>query len=215
VTTPLKPRLNLNTPRRWPVVLVMVLIVVVGVWHLRRQPDVKSPILPAAVVKMEPHIELQFQDVTMQGRDKGTVRWRITAKQVSASQNQQYIYFEKDPQGSFYNLKDWNPKDGAPPKNKSVDWKATKAEYDSLMDQMTITGSASFTTEDQDHLLTEQVIYRARQHQVYIPNPVELRTHDKMTLKAHEATADTQMEQIELAGNVELISPLKSKDNPL
>lgn len=201
--------------KSWPVYLALVLSLVLGTWQLRQQPTMQSPILPAGMVKMEPHIELQFQHVSMQGREKGTVRWRIEADQVSASQNQQYIYFEKSPHGSFYNLKDWDPKDGAAPKNRSVDWTANRAEYDSLMDQMIISGSASFVTEEQDHLKSEHVLYLARQHSVQMDKPVELTTHDKLILRSLQATADTQMERVELGGNVELISPLKNQEKPL
>lgn len=205
----------LHLRKSWPVYLALVLILVLGTWQLSQQPTVQNPILPAGMVKMEPHIELQFQNVSMQGREKGTVRWRIEAAQVSASQNQQYIYFEKSPHGSFYNLKDWNPKEGTPPQNKSVDWTANRAEYDSLMDQMIISGSASFVTENQDHMTSDHVLYLARQHSVQMDKPVELTTNDKMILRAQQATADTQMERVELGGNVELISPLKNQEKPL
>lgn len=201
--------------KTWGMWLALIAIAVLGTWHLSRQPHVQNPILPAAAVKMEPHIELQFLDVAMQGREKGTVRWRIEAPLVSASQNQQYIYFEKDPHGSFYNLKDWSPRDGAPPRNRTVDWKAKKAEYDSLMEAMTITGSASFTTQEHDVLATETVVYRTRDHQIVMDDPVVLKTHAGMILRAHEASADTEMEQLQLAGNVELISPLKGQEKPL
>lgn len=204
-----------NLKRTWPVYVVLVLVVGAGSWYLKRMPTVANSVLPQVMVKMEPHIELQFQEVTMQGREKGTVRWRISAKQVSASQNQQYIYFEKDPKGSFFNLKDWNPKEGEPTKNKSLDWTADRAEYDSLMDEMTITGSASFVTEDQDHLTTDELRYKAKQHQVTMPKPVQLKTRDQLVLRAQEASADTQMESVQLHGNVELISPLKDQEKPL
>lgn len=204
-----------NLKRTWPVYLVLVLVVGLGTWYLRRMPEVTNSVLPQTMVKMEPHIELQFQEVTMQGREKGTVRWRISAKQVSASQNQQYIYFEKEPKGSFFNLKDWDPKDGEPPRNKTLDWTANRAEYDSLMEEMTITGSASFVTEDQDVLTTDEVRYRAKMHQVVMPKPIELKTKDQLVLRSQEASADTQMESVQLQGNVELISPLKDQERPL
>lgn len=204
-----------NLKKTWPIYAILVLVVGAGSWYLKRMPAVTNSVLPQALVKMEPHIELQFQEVTMQGREKGTVRWRISAKQVSASQNQQYIYFEKDPKGSFFNLKDWNPKEGEPTKNKSLDWTAARAEYDSLMEEMTITGSASFVTEDQDRLTTEELRYKAKQHQVTMPKPVQLKTHDQLVLRAHEASADTQMESVQLQGNVELISPLKDQEKAL
>lgn len=204
-----------NLKKAWPIYAVLVLVLVFGSWHLARLPKVQNSMLPQAMVKMEPHVELQFQDVTMQGRDKGTVRWRITAPEVTASQNQQYIYFEQGPRGSFYNLKDWDPKNGAPPRNKSMDWTANKAEYDSLMDEMTITGTASFVTEDKDHLTSDEVVYRARLHQVVMNKPVVLKTHDDIVLHAEEASADTQLESVNLSGNVELISPLKGQEKPL
>lgn len=204
-----------NLKKTWPVLAVLVLVVGAGSWYLKQQPTVQSPILPTAMAKMEPHIELAFNEVTMQGREKGTVRWRITAKEVKASQNQQYIYFEKNPRGSFYNVKDWRQQEGEPAKNQTVDWTADKAEYDSLMDEMTMTGSASFVTENQDRLTTDHVRYRAKLHKVLMEKPMELRTKDQLVMRAQEATADTQLENVQLFGNVELISPLKGEENPL
>lgn len=204
-----------NLKKTWPVLAVLVLVVGAGSWYLKQQPTVQSPILPTAMTKMEPHIELAFNDVTMQGREKGTVRWRITAKEVKASQNQQYIYFEKNPKGSFYNVKDFRQQEGEPAKNQTVDWTANKAEYDSLMDEMTMTGSASFVTENQDRLTTDHVRYRAKLHKVLMEKPMELRTKDQLVMRAQEATADTQLENVQLFGNVELISPLKGEENPL
>ncbi len=204
-----------NLKKTWPVYIVLFLVVGFGTWYLRRMPEVKNSVLPQTMVKMEPHIELQFQEVTMQGREKGTVRWRISAQQVSASQNQQYIYFEKEPKGTFYNLKNWDAKEGEPSQNKSLNWTANRAEYDSLMEEMTITGSASFVTEDQDTIKTEEVRYKAKLHQVVMPKPIELRTKDQLVLRSQEASADTEMESVQLKGNVELISPLKDQEKPL
>ena len=98
----------MNNVRVWRVLLIFLLIVLGGLYLLKKQ-DGKAinPFLPAAV-RMQPQIELQFNEVVMQGRQKGTKRWNIWAKQVQISQDQQYVYFENHPKGSFYNLKDWS-----------------------------------------------------------------------------------------------------------
>lgn len=201
-----------NLKRAWPVYLTLVAVLVGGQWWLSRQDPVQSPILPAAAVNMEPHIELQFKGVQMQGREKGTVRWAITADEVSSSQNQQFVYFDKKPRGTFFNLKNWEQTPGATASNRKVDWVADKAEYDSLSEAMTIKGNAVFTTDEQDVIKTDEVFYSARLKEVRMPKPVELVSHRGTTIKANQATADIEIEAVDLKGNVELTSPLNSQE---
>lgn len=201
-----------NLKRTWPVYLTLVGVLVGGSWWLSRQDPVQSPILPAAAVKMEPHVELLFSGVQMQGREKGTVRWSITADQVSSSQNQQFVYFEEKPRGTFYNLKNWDPAPEATSSNRKVDWVAEKAEYDSLSEAMTIKGNAVFTTDEKDVIKTDEVFYSARLKEVRMPKPVELLSHNGTTIKADQATADIEIEAVDLRGNVELTSPLNSQE---
>ena len=50
-----------------------------------------------------------------------------------------YTYFEPNPKGKFYNLKDWNQAEGKPSdKVRSMDWEAKKAEYDSFTEDLEI-----------------------------------------------------------------------------
>lgn len=100
--------------RNWKVFLVFLLILAGGVYALRQQKgQAMNPFLPAPV-RMQPQIELQFNQVVMQGRQKGVKRWNIWSKQVQISQDQQFVYFENRPHGSFYNLKDWAATESAP-----------------------------------------------------------------------------------------------------
>lgn len=201
-----------NLKRAWPVYLTLVAVLAGGTWWLSRQEPVQSPILPDVVVEMEPHIELLFTGVKMQGREKGTVRWAITADEVSSSQNQQFVYFDENPRGTFFNLKDWEPSSDATSSNRKVDWVADKAEYDSLSEAMTIKGNAVFTTDEQDVITTEEVFYSARLKEVRMPQPVELLSHNGTFIKADRATADIEIEAVDLRGNVELITPLDSQE---
>ncbi|MGE5708064.1 MAG: hypothetical protein ACM3YO_07000, partial [Bacteroidota bacterium] len=101
--------------RNWKVFLVFLLILAGGVYALRQQKgQALNPFLPAPV-RMQPQIELQFNKVVMQGRQKGVKRWNIWSKQVQISQDQQFVYFENRPHGSFYNLKDWAATESASP----------------------------------------------------------------------------------------------------
>jgi len=201
-----------NLKRTWPVYVTLAGVLAGGSWWLSGQDPVQSPILPAAAVKMEPHIELLFTGVQMQGREKGTVRWTITADQVSSSQNQQFVYFDEKPRGTFYNLKNWDAAAEASASNRKVDWVAKKAEYDSLSEAMTIQGDAVFTTDEQDVIKTDEVFYSARLKEVRMPKPVELVSHNGTTIKADRATADIEIEAVDLNGNVELTSPLNSQE---
>ena len=194
-----------------------------GTWFLQRQPRVTSPILPAGVPRLEPQIETEFAQVVLQGRDQGTLRWRIEAERVTSSQNQQFITFERHPRGTFYNLKDWKAEDSgplsfpgatptpvSPDQTRQVRWHSDRAEYDSMLEEMTMTGTASFTTPEGDRLTSDRVQYRVRRHQMQADAAVRLETRDHMRLQAHRATVDTEIEQVEMSGAVDVVAPLKA-----
>ena len=198
-----------------------------SMWFLRHQPRVVSPVLPADTPPLEPQIETAFDQVVLQGRDQGTLRWRIESDRVTASQNQQFITFERKPHGVFYNLRDWKdqpdetmrppgatPEPVTPDRTRQVRWHSERAEYDSMLEEMTMTGTASFTMPEGDRLVADRVVYRVRRHQMMADAAMRLWTRDHMRLQAHRATVDTEIEQIELAGAVDLVAPLESGDRP-
>ncbi|MNT79545.1 hypothetical protein D3C72_2188880 [compost metagenome] len=93
-----------------------------------------------------------------------------------------------------------------------MDWVADKAEYDSLSEAMTIKGNAVFTTDEQDVIKTEEVFYSSRLKEMRMPKPVELVSHNGTTIKANQATADIEIEAVDLKGNVELTTPLTTQE---
>lgn len=198
--------------RPWPVYLIMVGVVVGTMYMVRtREAGTADPVLPAAVT-LEQNIEIQFQDVIMQGRQKGVQRWVITSPKVSLSRDGRYTYFEPDPKGKFFNLKDWNQTEGTPSdKVRSLDWKAKKAEYDSFTEDLKINGDAVITTDTKDVIKTETVEYSSRQKQVKMPKPVDIRTKDGTTITGDEMIANTDAEVMELRGRVTLETPTKDE----
>ncbi|MEB3188336.1 MAG: hypothetical protein VKP72_12955 [bacterium] len=214
--------------RRVGITLAVGAVVGGGMWFLRNQPQVASPVLPGDPPRLEPQIETAFDHVVLQGRDQGTLRWRIEADHVTSSQNQQFITFERNPHGVFFNLRDWKdrPEDEAlrppgatpepvsPDRTRQVRWRSQRAEYDSMLEEMTMTGTASFTVPEGDRLVADRVVYRVRRHQMVAEPAMRLWTRDHMRLQAHRATVDTEIEQVELAGAVDLVAPLESGDRP-
>ncbi|MEB3299873.1 MAG: hypothetical protein VKO21_10360 [Candidatus Sericytochromatia bacterium] len=200
--------------------------VIIGpcIWWLRRPEIPRNALLKPVETVMRPEIELQFEQVEVRGRDKGLARWEITVPEMTAGQNQRVIHFVGKPRGRFVNLKDWKadatatlppgttvvgptPKPVASPKIRSLRWTAREAEYDNDYEELTIRGDATFTTDDKDTLRTEEARYKVREHRLVLPRRIQLRTRDgKLRVGADRASADTQLEVLELAGQVRIDS---------
>lgn len=191
----------------WIVLGLLVVVIAGSVYVLRRKEIPHSTMIPSNELALAPSVDLRFTNVQMQGREKGTLHWTIEAPTVEVSNDQRMVTFEGHPRGKFFNLKDWSSKPKAQQKNRTVDWTADSAIYDSDYKQMTIMGHDRFVTDDGDKVTTKTVIYQENQHLVQIPTPMQLHSHDgKLAILADEATADTQLEVIELAGNVRIDS---------
>lgn len=205
--------------RSWPAWAGALLTVGLVVLVVRNRPaDVADPFLPQPV-KLEENIEIQFGEVTMQGRQHGVPRWAIVAPKVSLSRDGRYTVFEPDPKGKFMNLKDWNAsEDAASPapeaSPRSLVWQAKRAEFDGFTEDLVIEGQAVFTTDKQDVIKTERVEYRSREQRVAMPKPVDIKTADGATITADSLEADAEAERMELKGHVVLDTPLRG-DNAL
>ena len=200
--------------RAWPVYLLTV-AVVAGTFYItrqRQQAGQADPLLPA-VIQLEQNIEIQFADVTMQGRQKGVQRWVITSPKVALSKDGRYTYFDPDPTGRFLNLKDWKAKDEEPgEKVKSMDWKADKARFDSFTEDLEMDGHAVITTDDKDVIKTERVEYKSRTKRVHMPTPVVIKMNDGTDIKGDALEANTEAEVFELKGNVDFRTEVKDEE---
>lgn len=204
--------------------LAVALIVVPCIWWLRRPEIPRNTLLKPVEARMRPELELQFEGVEVRGRDKGIARWEIQVPEMTAGQNQRVIEFVGKPRGRFVNLKDWKanpeatlppaivpigptPRPAETPTVRSVRWTARSAEYDNDYEELTIRGGATFTTDDKDVLTTEEARYKVREHRMNLPRRLLLKTRDgKMKVQADKASADTQLEVLELAGRVRIDS---------
>jgi LPS export ABC transporter protein LptC len=205
----------------WPIYLIALAVVGGGVYFTRQQREAghADPILPANV-QLQQNIEIQFSDVIMQGRQRGVQRWTITSPKVSLSKDSRYTYFEPNPKGEFYNLKDWSasesPAPGASPspdgKTRSMTWTAAKAEFDSFTEDLTIQGKAVITTDTKDVIKTEKVEYKSRSKYVMMPKPVDIQTTKGTHVKADSLKANADAEVFELTGHVDMISPVNDEE---
>ncbi len=206
------PRVKVSRPSRAASLAILGLLVAVvagTTYYLRQKNLTRTNLVPSTKVEMEPHMELQFEKVVMRGRDKGTSRWEIRVPVMSVSQNQRVVYFEDHPTGTFLNLKDWSDKPEAQKKNRTVDWHADRAEYDNDFQELTIRGKAVFETDEKDILESEQVIYKQRANLVVVPTPFQMDSHDKkLAMQGDQATADTKLEVLEMAGHVQIDSQM-------
>lgn len=212
---PAKPRKPLpGWLRAWPIYALAV-AVVAGTYFVtrqRQQAGQADPLLPAAV-QLKENIEIQFGDVTMQGRQKGVQRWVITSPKVALSKDGRYTYFDPDPKGRFLNLKDWRAKEGEPAeKVKSMDWVADKAKFDSFTEDLEMEGHAVITTEDQDVIKTERVEYKSRTKRVHMPKPVDIKMKDGTDIKSDSLEANTEAEVFELRGHVDFRTEVKDEE---
>ncbi|MBM3259173.1 MAG: hypothetical protein FJY99_05460 [Candidatus Sericytochromatia bacterium] len=217
-----------RVPGRWRqglmAALAMAVVVVPCVIWLRRPEIPRNTLLKPVEAAMRPEIELQFEQVEVRGRDKGLARWDIQVPEMTAGQNQRVIQFVGKPKGRFVNLKDWKadpaatlppaavavgptPRPAPSPEVRTLRWAAREAEYDNDYEELTIRGAATFTTDDKDTLTTEEARYKVREHRMNLPRRLRLKSHDgKMLVQADKASADTQLEILELAGRVRIDS---------
>lgn len=212
---PPKPKRQLpGWAKPWPIYLIAI-GVLIGTYYVTRARQAAGqldPFLPAAV-QLEQNIEIQFTDVTMQGRQKGVQRWVITAPKVSLSKDGRYTYFKPDPKGRFMNLKDWKKKDEEKSdKVKSMDWKSDKARFDSFTEDLEMDGHAVITTEDKDVIKTERVEYKSRTKRVFMPKPVDCKMIDGTDVTADTLEADTDSEIFELKGHVDFRAKVNEDD---
>ena len=210
--------LNINLKgwlRPWPIYLSAIAVVGGGVYYTRAQraAGVADPILPPSV-QLQQNIEIQFGDVVMQGRQKGVQRWAITSPKVALSKDGRFTYFDPDPKGEFYNLKDWNEQEGGAPsdKTRSMTWTAKKAQFDSFTEDLVIEGKAVITTDTKDVIKTEKVEYKSRAKLVNMPQPVDIVTEKGTHVTADSLEANADAEVFELKGNVDFLTPLNDED---
>lgn len=200
--------------RAWPIYLIAV-AVLAGTFFVtrqRQQAGQADPLLPAAI-QLEQNIEIQFAEVTMQGRQKGVQRWVITSPKVALSKDGRYTYFDPDPSGRFLNLKDWRAKEGEPSeKVKSMDWTADKARFDSFTEDLEMEGHAVITTDDKDIIKTERVEYKSRTKRVHMPKPVDIKMKDGTDIKGDSLEANTEAEVFELKGHVDFRTEVKDEE---
>ena len=201
--------------RPWPIYVIALAVVGGGVYFTRQQRETghADPLLPPNV-QLQQNIEIQFGDVIMQGRQKGVQRWTITSPKVSLSKDSRFTYFEPDPKGAFYNLKDWNQAENAPPsdKNRSMQWTAKKASFDSFTEDLLIEGNAVITTDTKDVIHTDKVEYKSRSKYVYMPKPVTIQTSKGTKVKADSLKANSDAEVFELTGHVDMTTTVNDED---
>jgi LPS export ABC transporter protein LptC len=217
-TQPRRPGVNINLKgwlKPWPIYLLAIAVVGGTVYFTRaqREAGVADPVLPASV-QLQQNIEIQFSDVIMQGRQKGVQRWTITSPKVALSKDSRFTYFEPKPKGEFYNLKDWNQPEGAPPsdKNRSLTWTADKAQFDSFTEDLMIEGNAVIVTDTKDTIRTEKVEYKSRAKAVSMPKPVKIETTTGTKIKADSLEANTDAEVFELKGHVDLVTSVNDEE---
>ena len=198
----------------WPVYLLAIAVVAgtVVITRQNREAGQADPILPPSV-QLEQNIEIQFGQVIMQGRQKGVQRWVIESDKVALSKDGRYTYFEPDPKGKFFNLKDWSAEEGQPSdKNRSMTWTAKKAQFDSFTEDLKIVGNAVFTTDSDDVIKTEEVEYKSRTKMVTMPQPVDIKMKDGSTITADALEANSDAEVLELKGNVDFITNVDDEE---
>jgi hypothetical protein len=201
--------------RAWPIYLVAVLVVGATYYWRTYRPSIftKDSILPEPV-KLEQNIDVRFSDVVMQGRQKGVQRWAVTADRVILSRDGRYTYFEPNPKGKVFNLKDWNTPESESPnptastgsKVKSMNWVAQKATFDQQENRLVLTKKVVLTTEDQDIMKTDELIYETEKKKLRFPKKTVLYKKDGTILKGDKMDVDVGSEVLEVSGNVDLLT---------
>lgn len=208
---------RLNTPiylrryyRPWmtPVLgLMTVLAMVYGFWWLRAN----NPVGVQMAEKPDEQIGLRFYDVELRGRKEGTPFFTIMADEVEVSRDQRYVTFlKKDnkPRGEFYNLKDWEREilPEAPPDpeatRRSARWTASRAEYDTRMQDLKMTEGVEIVTDLEDVILTDEMIWRKQDETLSSSTRTKVRTHKKTYLESDQLKFETRDKALFLEGRV-------------
>lgn len=194
------------TAVRWPRWLTPVLVIAglggIGYWFYQNRAH--NPVAVPAPAKADQQIELRFHDVEMQGRKDGVATWTIQAKQVDVSRDQRFAYLKNQPKGTFFNLKDWSPKEGQE-RTRSFDWTSREAEYDSVSNDLIIDGDVDITTDANEKLKTNRLEFRAEEERVHIPGPMDMKGEQGHPhIRADQADADLKLEVLDLKGRVRI-----------
>ena len=205
--------------RAWPVYLLAIGAAGGTYYFVTHRPaGTGDTVLPPSV-KLESNIEIQFGDVTMQGRQKGIQRWTIQSPKVKLSKDGRFTYFEPNPTGNFVNLKDWNQADAAASspatpatQTRALTWTADKARFDSFTEDLEIEGKALVTTDEHDVIKTEKINYKSRTKAIEMPKPVDISMKKGTTMKADSLTANSDAEVMELRGHVVLDTKVNDEE---
>lgn len=194
----------LHWPRWATPVLLTVCVGWVGWYFWSRRAH--NPVAVAQPPKPDQEIELRFHDVELRGRKNGVGHWTIHAKNVDVSRDQRYAYLKDHPEGTFYNIKDWNPSQSdAPAKSRSFDWSGKEAEYDSITNNLQIKGNVVIRTDAKEELKSERVNFFSDADKVEVPGKVTIvGDKGKPKIAADKLDADLKLEVLSLQGHVKI-----------
>lgn len=219
-TVRLKPKVSLwerlNTPiylrryyQSWMLPLFSLALIgalIYGFWKL-------SPSNPAAIEpppKSDETIELRFFGVELRGRKEGTPFFTILADKVDVSRDQRYVTFLKEaqkPHGEFFNLKDWELEEngegsGEPPQRRSILWESDTAIYDFTMEKLTMQEQVKITTDLDDLILTDEMIWSKKDDTLESSTRSKITTHHKTYMESDRLKVETKEKTLFLDGKV-------------
>lgn len=177
-----------------------------------------NPVGPK-IQNFQSNIEVRFKNTEVRGRKKGIPYWIAKSKLVESEKNSPIIYFKKNPEGIFFNLRDWEKsdfKDGVVGENEQLrqfNWKGKEAEYNTDTEDFSLKGQVEIITEKKDKIETEEIIWDNYEKTAVSNKKTKITSYKGYPIIiSNSIKADTKNDIIDFKGNVELITKLSSDE---
>jgi LPS export ABC transporter protein LptC len=187
------------------------------VYWLWKNP-IYNPVGPR-IQTFQSNIEVRFKNAEVRGRKNGIPYWIAKSKLVESEKNSSIIYFKNNPEGIFFNLKDWNKsdfKDGIVQENEELrqfSWKGKEAHYNTDTEDFSLIENVKIITDKKDIIETDELIWDNYEKTATSNKRTKI-THHKgyPIISSNSVKANTKNDVIDFKGNVELITELSNDE---
>ena len=199
--------------------IYITLIGVIGIisYWLWNNP-VYNPAGPQ-IQKQVSEIEIRFKDVIVKGRKDGTPHWTVFSDSVDVERNSPMVFFNDEPNGEFYNLKDWSAEneqndpeisnEQKEKRRRTFTWIAHKAEYNTDSKDLTLIKDVELVTDDKDIVTTDELHWINSEEKAISNTRTKIVSNKGYPIiEADNLEGNVKLDILDLKGNVEIITEL-------